>query len=77
MFYRSHNDNIPASAIGVPAPWDEQDLDMDLHPCDGGCKRLVENLGDWCDHCTVANAEACGDWSEEAMEAKERIDKAA
>jgi hypothetical protein len=47
--------------------------DADEYRCDGGCGRMVENLGQWCDTCTVANAQACGDWDEEAIEAAERI----
>lgn len=43
------------------------------HLCDWCLARPVESSGEVCDRCLVENAENCGDWDEESIAAKERL----
>ena len=64
--------NVPLNAIGIRAPWDEEEYILEVYYCDNNCGTKVKDEHQWCDACLIANAEACGDWDDEALAAKQR-----
>lgn len=64
--------NPTCSAIGHPPEFFYEEAEP---VCDWCLCCPVESSGDVCDRCLVENAEKCGDWDEESIAAKERLNK--
>lgn len=41
--------------------------------CGGEVHDPKEYAGNWCDRCLVQNAKKCGDWDDESLAARERL----
>lgn len=63
MVFDTYTDRGPefCASCGVADP---------IHLTNAGSARHRE---DWCDHCLVANAESCGDWTDNDIAAAERL----
>ena len=68
----------PDNAYEPDAPWNRSETVGELivcEECGGEVHDPKEYAGNWCDKCLVINAKKCGDWDDESLAARERLNR--